>query len=147
LFDWLHRLGLAQFYLPLALGVLAAAGLWVYLHRDGDYWILIGVTAMVARLWIYHGWYDDLLLLLPMIALYRIAKSGPAQDASDVAAGVLFAGLLVVSIAPGGLYLIPAPFDAIFVAVQLTIWLAVFVFLLVYAARARNAPQTGMARR
>jgi hypothetical protein len=34
------------------------------------------VAAIVARLWAYHREYDDLLLVLPLIALYRLAR-GP----------------------------------------------------------------------
>ena len=146
LFNGLRMLGLAQYYLPIASAVLVLTGLWVYLYRDTDVWILMAVVAVVARYWTYHGWYDDLLLLLPMIALYRIAKSGVASDSSDVVAGILFAASLIVSIAPGGLYLFPAPFNAIYVAMQMAIWLAVFVFLLVYAGRTRKVGQIEMAR-
>ena len=40
-----------------------------------DRWYLLGVSAVVARLWTYHNWYDDLLILFPMVALLRVALS------------------------------------------------------------------------
>jgi hypothetical protein len=59
------------------------SGLITAVHPPATYvilWLLLGVTALVARFWTYHRWYDDLLILLPMIALFRIAQQRPSAD-------------------------------------------------------------------
>lgn len=104
----------------------------------------MGVAAFVARFWSYHRWYDDLLVLLPMIALHRIAAHGPTRRNHDVAAGLLLAATLVTMIAPGGLYLLPAPWNTAWSGVQVAVWLADLAFLLA-AARAERALRFGKA--
>lgn len=136
-------LGLKELITPASLLVLCGLGLWVYLHRRVDPWILIGVTGIVARLWTYHGWYDDLLILLPMIALFRWIKQQEAVDGYSLLAGALLGMTLVVTIAPGGLYLLPAPFDSIYVAVQTSIWIADLAFLFSFARRDRTTKTPG----
>jgi hypothetical protein len=127
--SWLTALGLEALILPLSLLVLAALGWWTYRYRRRDPWLLLGVTALVARLWTYHGWYDDLLILLPMITLFRIAKRGPCPDGGDIVAGTLLALTTVTVVAPGGLYLLPSPWKSVYVACQTIVWIAVLVFL------------------
>lgn len=126
----LATLGLEEWILPTSLLVLATLGLWIYRHRHADLWLLLGVTALVARFWTYHRWYDDLLILLPMVALIRIAKEGPSADGGDVMAGVLFVTTLLATLAPGGLYLFPPPWNTLYVGGQVIVWLAVLIFLL-----------------
>ena len=74
---WANALGLEGWIVPLGLAMLAGLGLWVYRHRDADLWVLLGVSAFVARFFTYHYYVDDLLLLVPMIPLLRLAT----QDA------------------------------------------------------------------
>jgi hypothetical protein len=135
---WLANLGLMEWAFPVAALLLAALGLWTYLHRRVDFWLLLGVSALAARLWTYHNWYDDLLILLPMVALFRIAKTG-ASDGSDILAGVLFAITVLAMLAPGGLYLFPSPLNTIYVTGQVVVWFAVLFFLLDRARREKYA--------
>jgi hypothetical protein len=130
----LSHMGLAEWAAPASLTILFLLGIWIWRHRRDDLWLLIGVTALVARFWSYHRWYDDLLILLPMVALFRIAKSGPTSRGMDVAAGLLFAFTLVFMMAPGGLYLLPPPWNKIYNIVQVFIWLADLAFLLCWRA-------------
>lgn len=65
-----------------------------------------------------------------MVALFRIAKYGPSTDGSDVIAGVLLAITLLASIAPGGLYLFPPPWDMVYAIMLSFIWLLLMPFLL-----------------
>jgi hypothetical protein len=132
---WLASLGLEEWIFPAGILVLAALGFWTYRHRHRDLWLLLGVTAFVARFWTYHGWYDDLLILLPMIALFRIAKQGSSADGSDVVAGVLLVITLLTTLAPGGLYLFPSPWNTLYVAGQAFVWIVVLIFLLDQARR------------
>lgn len=135
---WLGALGLKNWILPAALAAFAALGVWVWRHRAKDLWLLLGVTALVARLWIYHAWYDDVLILLPLIALYRAAKNISPLDSRGALAGVLFALTLLFSIAPGGLYLLPEPWNGVYVATQVGIWMMDLIFLAFSAPRAQS---------
>jgi len=49
LHGWLHALGLERWNLLASLVVLLALGGWTYRHRHDDLWLLLGVTALVAR--------------------------------------------------------------------------------------------------
>lgn len=71
--DWATALGLGGWILPLAFAMLAGLFVWVVRHRRGDLWILLGVSTFVARFFTYHYYVDDLLILVPMIALLRLA--------------------------------------------------------------------------
>ncbi len=131
-------LGLRERVIAGSLLVLGGLGLWTFLHRRIDLWILMGVSAIVARLWTYHGWYDDLLLLPPMIALFRWMKRRAEVDGPALLAGALLGMTLVSTIAPGGLYLLPPPFKEIYVKAQAVIWLFDLAFLLVIARSDRK---------
>ena len=131
-------LGRGDLIAPASLLVLCGLGLWVYLHRRVEPWILFGVTGIVARLWTYHGWYDDLLILLPMIALFRWIKEREEVDGYAVVAGVLLGTTLAVTIAPGGMYLLPIPFKTLYIGLQTLVWIADLAFLLFIARRDRR---------
>ena len=126
----LSALGLKEWILPASLIVLAALGFWVYWHRHGDRWLLLGETALVARFWAYHRLYDNLLILLPMIALFQIAKRGPSVNGEDVTAGVLLGITMLVMLAPARLYIVSPPWNQFFIALQVIDWMAVLIFLL-----------------
>ncbi len=137
----LVTLGLQKLILPVTLLVLAAQGLWTFRHRNGDVWILLGVAAIVARFWTYHRWYDDLLILLPMIALFRIAKQKPSVNTNgrEVVSGLLLAITLLATLAPGGLYLFPPPWNSLYAVGQSVIWVIVLIFLFYQAQYEKNA--------
>jgi hypothetical protein len=102
-------------------------------------WLLLGVTALVARFWTYRRWYDDLLILLPRIVLFRIAKQRPSADGGDVVAGALLAITMLAMLALGGLYLFPSLWNMLYVAGQTIVWIVVLVFLLDRTCHERNA--------
>ncbi len=89
----LTDLGLIQWSLPASALVFTALGVWVYFNRRADGWILLGVSALVVRLGIYHLVYDDVLIVVPMLALFRVATR-EADDHRSLLAG----GLLAISI-------------------------------------------------
>lgn len=130
-------LGLESWILPGAGLMLFALGIWVWFYRTSDLWVLMGVVAIVARLWVYHWWFDDLLIIFALVALYRIAKQGEMENNNAVVAGGLFIGLLVFSLAPGGLYLFPSPWNTVYSIVQVIIWLLTLLFLGYQASRQR----------
>ena len=126
----LNELGLPGWILPVSLVTLLFLGFWVYSHRRVELWLLLGVTAYFTRVWTYHRWYDDLLILLPMVAFFRIAKARHVASNADVMAGILLAATMLFSLAPGGLFLFPAPWNSWYVATQFVVWLAGLAFLL-----------------
>jgi hypothetical protein len=131
---WLVNLGLEQWSLPASMLVLATLGFWAYCHRRTDLWLLLGVTALVSRMWMYHRWYDDLLILLPMVALFRMTKAGPS-DHSDIIAGALLGVTTLAMLAPGGLYLFPPPWNMLYTSGQTIVWIILLIFLLDQARR------------
>jgi hypothetical protein len=130
---WLACFGLGEWIPTASLVLFAGLGVWTYLYRRCDVWNLAAVAALVARFWTFHGWYDDLLVVVPLIALFRIAKSFGSQEGKDRLAGVLFAVTLLTLMAPGGLYLFPRPWNQVYVAGQAVVWVAVLIFLLMHA--------------
>ena len=131
LHSWLAALGLERWNSIASLLALVLLGGWVRRHRDADLWLLMGVTGIFTRLWTYHGWYDDLVILPALIALHRMARQGKGS----VLAAVLLAASLGVMIAPGGQYLLPRPWNSLYMAGQLVVWLLVLGYLIALAAR------------
>jgi glycosyl transferase family 87 len=91
--SWALSAGLGGLILPLAVLALAALGLWVLRHRAADVWVLLGVSALASRLFTYHYYVDDLLVIVPMIALLRLAL-GDSGTVQRTAAAVLAAAVL-----------------------------------------------------
>ena len=132
---WLSILGLKEWILPASLLMLAALGGWTYRYRDMDLWLLLAVSALVARLWTYHRLYDNLLLLLPEVALFRITKQERFSNGDDLVAGVLLGLVLLIMLAPARLLIYPSPWDWVYKAGQPIIWIGVLIFLLNYTHR------------
>jgi len=136
--SWLDYFKLDGLDAPASLLVLMILGFWTYRYRRADIWTLMGVAALVARFWTYHMWYDDILILLPMITLFRIANQNSVSGNTDLLAGVLLAITLLTMLAPGGLYLLPKPWNILYVVLQTIAWLAVLIFLLNHARHERK---------
>jgi hypothetical protein len=130
LHKWLYQLGLASWVLPATLVTLLAFGGWVYRHRRTDIWILMGVAALVSRLGFHHRVYDDVLLAIPLIALFRLAAAGRVVGDRDVIAGILFALIWATVNAPAQLFFLPPPVPALMQAGQALVWIAALGFLL-----------------
>jgi hypothetical protein len=125
---WLSDAGLQAWIRPAMLLILAAAGLWTWRYRHADIWILLGVGALVARLWTYHLVYDDVLILFPMIALFRIAKR-EATTWYGLGAAALLAVTLVSMLLPGRLLQLEPPWGTFFQTSRATLWLVQLAFL------------------
>lgn len=132
---WLGAVGLSAAILPASFAMLGLLGWWLWRQRHADVRLLLGVTAIVARLWAYHNWYDDLLMLLPMLALWALAKGGANSGPARVWAGLLLAVTTAFMLAPGGLFLLPQPWKGLYIAAQVAVWLADLGLLLWAAPR------------
>jgi hypothetical protein len=135
----LTKIGLEEWMLPTSLLVLVLFGCWTYYYRNVDLWLLLSVAAFVARFWTYHRWYDDLLLLLPTVALFRIARMGSSEQGDNLLAGVLLGLMALTLIAPGGLFLFSPPWNMLYVKVQLVVWVTVLIFFCNRTRREKSA--------
>ena len=136
----LYVLGLGDWVFPASLLVLGALGLWVWLHRRVDILVLLGVTALVARFWTYHGTYDDLVVVLPMVVLFRDARA-------RLLARFLLASAVIVMLLPVTLHhFAPPPWPSVFALAHGAAWLTMLGYLLVRAHRDLRALRTGTGR-
>jgi hypothetical protein len=143
---WLVLLGLREWVLPASLLTFLALGLWIYRHREADIWLLLGISAIAARFWTYHREYDDLLILMPMVALLRIARGGPHTGGRDLTAGLLFALCACAAVASRRYLLHGPPLTLIVGGVETLLWITVLVFLLREPAT-RRGPDSSMPAR
>lgn len=119
----------------IALGsgiVFAALGVWTFYYRHADRWVLIAVAALIARMWTYHRVYDDMLLLLPEVALFRIAKQSLSARQS-VIAGTLLGLTAIAMLCPGWLLEEPRQRAWIWNSTDVMLWLLLLAYLMSYA--------------
>lgn len=109
--------------------VLALFGIWVWRNRRRPLWTLLGVTGLFARVWTYHRLYDDLLLLLPLIALVRLARQARGSRLGRWA-GLLAAATFLSSLGPVSFLQMRSPLPQLFTALLAAVWLADTVFLI-----------------
>ena len=137
---WLNDAGLARLGLAAAAAVFIALGAWLYRYRRVDLWVRLGVVAIVARLWTYHRLYDDVLVVLAFVALFRIATSN-GDDARDrrasAAAAALVATSMLFMLLPARLGTSATPWREIFDTSHATTWLGMLAFLGWYATNTR----------
>jgi hypothetical protein len=126
---WMGALGLERWMGAASLAGFLVLGVWLRVHRRANPWLLLAVTALVARLWTYHRMYDDLLILVPMAALFPLAGDGAAGSGTRRTAGILFLLGWVGLEAPGTLARLPFPWNLPYEVAQPAIWLSMLAFL------------------
>jgi len=143
---WLAVAGLEEALVPAALLTLLGLGVLAWRYRGVDFWLLAGIMGVATRLWVHHRGQDDLLILLPMIALLRLAKQSPspARDPArdlhgrDVKAGLLFALTWMTMLAPVDL-LLRFPASALLTHIWMgVLWITTLLFLLGQARQERS---------
>jgi hypothetical protein len=122
---WLAVAGLERWNSVASLVALAWLGVWIHRRRAADPWILLAVTALVARLWTYHRIYDDWLALLALVALYRLATR-PGGD--RWAAALLVIGW-ALAVAPARLFFLSSPWGSLYAEAVSASWLLTLAFL------------------
>ena len=80
----------------------------------------------MARLWTYHAAYDNLLLLLPLIVLYRLYKQASESRLATMAILLFVLGVLS-TVAPGHTYM-PSLLKTVYGFSQLVVWAAMALF-------------------
>lgn len=136
---WLASMGLERWMGVASVLALLGLGWWTYRHRDSDIWVLLGVTALVARLWTYHALYDDLLIVLPMVALLRMTRADRVTPDAEAAAAIMLAILFLAMLIPARLLSWPRPWNWPFSIGEPIAWLATLVFLLTKARRSQSS--------
>lgn len=115
-------------------------GIWVYCHRHANLWILLGITGIFARLWTYHRIYDDVLIFLPMVALFSLMKEKNTGSRGSLVAGVLLGTAVLVNFIPSRVqHRWASPWPEIYSFTHLVLWLSIFVFLVYMAGPASRA--------
>ncbi|MEM9090688.1 MAG: glycosyltransferase 87 family protein [Cyanobacteria bacterium P01_F01_bin.53] len=134
---WLEAMGLSDWMLPASLILFAAAGIWTYCYRRVDPWILMSVAALVARFWTDHRMFDDLLIWVPMIALFRLAKSMPWKRSTKLIAALLFTLNWFALMGPARFLSDPlslsSPLEIAIKTGHSLLWLSSLIFFLVLA--------------
>jgi hypothetical protein len=145
--------------------VFVALGAWLYRHRRADLWVRLGVIAVVTRFLAYHRVYDDVLIVLALVALFRVAttavvaagagdRQAIAPDAAaalpaarDSRSRTMAAALLGTSmffmLLPARLGTAPPPWNLVFGGTHTVTWLATLAFLCWYAAGAPHSRSEG----
>ena len=114
----------------IASGILLIIfGFWVYLNKKADIWLLLAVTAIFSRLWMYHRVYDDILLIVPMITLFRLIKLEHLSLNIRQISLVLLIITTVSMLAPASLQLI-SPWSYLFVWGHVVVWFVLLFFFL-----------------
>ena len=137
--SWLYNLGLESLASYASLFALLLLGAWIRLNRKADIWLIISVTAIIARLWTYHAWYDDLLIAPAIITLFRITKTTSLTGYLPGLFKVITYASILLMLAPGGHYLLPTPFKDLYIAAQALTWVILLV-ILAWLAHKRIAP-------
>lgn len=137
---WLYWLGVEGTMLPASLLWLLGLMVWTWRHRSIDPWLILGVAALVGRLWIHHRAFDDVLLVIPAITLFRTAAlSWRDDDATAVGAALLF--LLVYGFAHAPYAWLSGESRPLWLLSEVgrtVAWIATLAFLLWQAHRQRG---------
>lgn len=103
--------------------------------RRADLGVLLGIAALVARLWTYHRNYDDALIIVPLLSLFRIATDETTDEALGRRALAGFGIGTVAMLAPASLEWSRPPLNWLYVGGHTVVWL---VLLLLLSDVARN---------
>jgi len=120
--------------ISISLILLMLLGMWIYYYRRIDLWTLLGVTGIFARVWTYHHTYDDVVILLTMIALFRIAKDGIYSEIAKLIASTLLFATVIINFFPSYVLRVwQAPWPFIYIVIHIAVWAGLLVFLLLIA--------------
>lgn len=73
--DWLWAADADWAFAVSSLALLATLTVFVWWCRHSDVWLLLGVSATASRFWMAPSIGDDALLIIPMLALARLASA------------------------------------------------------------------------
>jgi hypothetical protein len=126
----LDAFDLRAFATPVSAALFIAFGAWVYRYRRIDPWLLLGVAAFVARTWSYARPYDDLLMIVPIVSLFRIAQREPIDRNTRLVAELLVVAMVICNLIPGNIVGWPPPGRYLIEAIFVSVWGAALFFLM-----------------
>jgi len=109
---------------------LGGIGTWCFVSQRRDPALQVAVVAIFARLWTYHRVYDDMLLILTLVGLVRLARWRADGGADDPAALILAGLLLGTQLFPPMVMSAASPQRAPFVVALGLVWAVAFTFLI-----------------
>lgn len=101
-------------------------------------------TLTVNRFCTYHNMYDDALILLPMICLFRIASCSEKETTNDMIAGGLLALTVIVMILPARMIHFRSPWQYVFTLGHTIVWLLVLPFLVQCIRKVKAVPSASV---
>ncbi len=120
--------GMSDWAFFISLGLLALLGIWIYFYRRCHIWVLLGITAVFSRIWTYHRVYDDMLIIFAIFAVIAAIKLELNPQFQQIG-NLLLAFLIIASLVPASLRLLPAPLDLVFKVSQPTLWIITLLYL------------------
>ncbi len=127
--------GKRHWILYYAAALFFTLGIWLCRYRSADLWLLAGAAAIVARTWIFAYSYGELLMLIPLIALYRMLKQRTLTRLEKGMGAVLFILTLGVLIAPAPFFFPRQWWNIYFRIFYNTLWLTLFGYFWYFAQR------------
>ncbi len=127
--SWLHSLGLDKLNLVASVLALVLLACLLYFFRRSDVWLRLGLAAIAARFWGLHNRYDDILLVIPLIALVRIVVRWKPGARSEAAALVMTLLLGLSLMVPARMLMSSGRWTTIVESFQTVTWLAAFLYL------------------
>ncbi len=137
---WMHIMGWGEWTSLASIALFLALGLWIYRNRHADVWILLGVSAVIARVWTYHAPYDDQLIFLAMIPLLRWLRQDGMEERLKLPAACLLAFAWLAMFMPARTLYFPWPWNLPYQAGLPILW-GLMLILLVRAARFEHISQ------
>jgi len=139
---WLTAIGLSQWNSAASILLLAGLGVWIFRVRRVELWLIFGVTALIARMWTYHGIYDDMLIIIPIIAVYRHVKLVSKSSSPELSSLLLLAGSIFVMLVPVRLFFAwSPPWPYLYAVSHIFFWLWLLLYLVCAASEEnRNIP-------
>lgn len=132
------KAGVPELMLPLSVMLLTLLGAWVWRHRAIDIWYQLAVCALVARLYVYHRVYDDVLLLLVEVALWQLSRGAPSAPVRQ-AAWLLLVTHVLILIAPGTVKALPHWAYIAIGLMQGSLWIITLGWLVSLAETSRSS--------
>lgn len=126
---WMRFLGLSEWTSIASLGLILALGCWIFANRRANTWILLGISALVARIWTYHQPYDDLLILFAMLPLLHWLREDPTTGNLKVLGGCLLGTAWLFLFIPARTVDFAFPWNLPYEIGLPLIWVAMMLFL------------------
>ena len=126
---FLGGFGLGEYSFLFTLIIFLLAGGWVYLHRDSDFLLLFGICTLVARIWTYHGLYDDWMIVWVMVILGRL-QARPKMAAWRTHIRVLIGALAIGLLVPATLFRWQNWVGEVGRTTQLALWVGTLAWLM-----------------